>query len=257
MHASSAEGPRVDLNTNMDSAPSSVNAFEIKRKAHAVSRRESSLSTDKWNPFRHVWAKSHQRSHTWDAEAQRDVVEPGQDVGGTSPIEPSVTAPPGSSYRANENGRSSKEGDADYYNAERTQSSGDTAVPSQATDGSEIGLTLRKRKTETDRIETPTSNREDEEPKKKSRFKTVKPKEPFTVANQIQRTILNSWINVLLIAAPVGIILGALPDMNKYAIFIINFIAIIPLAAMLSFATEEIAMRTGETLGGLLNASFG
>ncbi|KAF3925876.1 hypothetical protein ABW20_dc0104266 [Dactylellina cionopaga] len=36
-----------------------------------------------------------------------------------------------------------------------------------------------------------------------------------------------------------------------------NFLAIIPLAGTLSFATEEIALRTGETLGGLLNASFG
>lgn len=41
------------------------------------------------------------------------------------------------------------------------------------------------------------------------------------------------------------------------AVFVVNFIAIIPLAAMLSYATEEIAMRTGETIGGLLNASFG
>lgn len=37
----------------------------------------------------------------------------------------------------------------------------------------------------------------------------------------------------------------------------VNFIAIIPLAGMLSYATEEIALRTGEVLGGLLNASFG
>jgi len=36
-----------------------------------------------------------------------------------------------------------------------------------------------------------------------------------------------------------------------------NFLAIIPLAGTLSFGTEEIALRTGETLGGLLNASFG
>ena len=40
-------------------------------------------------------------------------------------------------------------------------------------------------------------------------------------------------------------------------IFVINFIAIIPLAALLSYATEEIALRVGETLGGLLNATFG
>jgi len=39
--------------------------------------------------------------------------------------------------------------------------------------------------------------------------------------------------------------------------FVINFLAIIPLAGILSYATEEIALRVGETLGGLLNASFG
>lgn len=37
----------------------------------------------------------------------------------------------------------------------------------------------------------------------------------------------------------------------------VNFLAIIPLAAILSMATEEIALRVGPTIGGLLNASFG
>ncbi|KAJ5286709.1 hypothetical protein N7478_002395 [Penicillium angulare] len=78
----------------------------------------------------------------------------------------------------------------------------------------------------------------------------------FTVASQLRATILNSWINVLILAAPAGIALHAV-DANPIAIFVVNFIAIIPLAAMLSFATEEIALRTGETIGGLLNASFG
>lgn len=40
-------------------------------------------------------------------------------------------------------------------------------------------------------------------------------------------------------------------------VFVVNFIAIIPLAGTLSYATEEIALRTGEVLGGLLNATFG
>ncbi|KAJ5179857.1 hypothetical protein N7492_003067 [Penicillium capsulatum] len=78
----------------------------------------------------------------------------------------------------------------------------------------------------------------------------------FTVASQLRATILNSWINVLIIAAPVGIALYAV-HANPVAIFVVNFIAIIPLAAMLSYATEEIALRTGEVIGGLLNASFG
>lgn len=86
---------------------------------------------------------------------------------------------------------------------------------------------------------------------------TPKPKEPFTVVNQIQRTILNSWLNLLLLAVPVGIALNCVDSVNRVAVFVVNFIAIIPLAAMLSFATEEIALRTGETLGGLLNATFG
>ncbi|KAJ5929204.1 vacuolar calcium ion transporter [Penicillium verhagenii] len=84
-----------------------------------------------------------------------------------------------------------------------------------------------------------------------------RPKPPkFTLASQLRATIFNSWINVLFFAAPAGIGLYA-ANANPVAIFVVNFIAIIPLAAMLSFATEEIALRTGETIGGLLNATFG
>ena len=85
---------------------------------------------------------------------------------------------------------------------------------------------------------------------------TKSPKKKYTFASQIRATVLNSWINVLLVAAPVGIVLHVI-KVNPVAVFVVNFIAIIPLAAMLSFATEEIALRTGETIGGLLNASFG
>ncbi|KAJ5476104.1 Sodium/calcium exchanger membrane region [Penicillium sp. IBT 31633x] len=86
--------------------------------------------------------------------------------------------------------------------------------------------------------------------------KSLSGKATFTFASQVRATILNSWINVLLIAAPVGIALYAV-GANPIAVFVVNFIAIVPLAAMLSFATEEIALRTSETMGGLLNASFG
>ncbi|OBT50520.1 hypothetical protein VE04_09479 [Pseudogymnoascus sp. 24MN13] len=78
----------------------------------------------------------------------------------------------------------------------------------------------------------------------------------FTVASQIRSIFLGSWVNIFLIAAPVGIALGA-THQNFIAVFVVNFIAIIPLAALLSYATEEIALRVGETLGGLLNATFG
>ncbi|KAK8079365.1 Ca2+:H+ antiporter [Apiospora hydei] len=104
-------------------------------------------------------------------------------------------------------------------------------------------------------------NEVDDSKKKKPKkdhalFKHVEPKEPFTVSNQLRRTILGSWINILLVAAPIGIAMNYTGFDGKI-IFAVNFIAIIPLANMLSNATEEIALRTGETLGGLINATFG
>ncbi|KAK4146749.1 Sodium/calcium exchanger protein-domain-containing protein [Dichotomopilus funicola] len=95
------------------------------------------------------------------------------------------------------------------------------------------------------------------EKKQHTFFKHLTPKEPFTVRNQIQRTIFGSWLNILLLAAPVGIAINYIPAVDRKAVFVVNFIAIVPLAGMLGFATEEIALRTGETVGGLLNATFG
>lgn len=63
-------------------------------------------------------------------------------------------------------------------------------------------------------------------------------------------------VNVLLVFVPLGIVAGV-NDWSPVAVFTLNFFAIIPLAAVLSFATEEISVKLGETLGGLLNATFG
>ncbi|XTI91394.1 hypothetical protein V2W45_1471179 [Cenococcum geophilum] len=43
---------------------------------------------------------------------------------------------------------------------------------------------------------------------------------------------------------------------NGITIFIVNFIAIIPLTVMLSYTTKEITLRASNTLGSLLNATF-
>ncbi|KAH0271807.1 Calcium/proton exchanger, partial [Aureobasidium melanogenum] len=86
---------------------------------------------------------------------------------------------------------------------------------------------------------------------------TKKKRRPkISVVSQLKATLLGSWVNVLLVCVPVGFALRYAHS-NGIAIFVVNFVAIIPLAAMLSFATEELAMYVGETLGGLLNASFG
>lgn len=117
-------------------------------------------------------------------------------------------------------------------------------------------FSLRHRAKKTDAEES-RDDGEDHSKKSRGLFKGKELKHaPFTVRSQLQATIFNSWINILLLAAPVGIALH-FTNVNNTAVFVVNFIAIIPLAAMLSFATEELSLHVGETLGGLLNASFG
>lgn len=95
-----------------------------------------------------------------------------------------------------------------------------------------------------------------EKSEKKDRKSGIRAYKRIPVMQQVKATIFGSWINLLLICVPVGFVINY-AHLNGKANFVVNFIAIIPLAAMLSFATEELAMYTGETLGGLLNASFG
>jgi Ca2+:H+ antiporter len=102
--------------------------------------------------------------------------------------------------------------------------------------------------------------REDEDEKKErlKREHDERMKAPIPIIQQIKTVLFPQWltINWLLFAAPVGIGLH-FTGVDPLIIFIVNFVAIVPLAGILSFATEEIAIRVGEVLGGLLNASFG
>jgi Ca2+:H+ antiporter len=69
-------------------------------------------------------------------------------------------------------------------------------------------------------------------------------------------TLANNYVNVLLVFVPLGIVSGAL-EWGAATVFVLNFFAIMPLASLLSFATEELAATMGQTLGGLMNATFG
>jgi len=80
----------------------------------------------------------------------------------------------------------------------------------------------------------------------------------ITIISQIRAVLFPQWftINWLLLLVPAGFVVNY-GRMEGIVVFVINFLAIIPLAGILSYATEELALRVGETLGGLLNASFG
>lgn len=55
---------------------------------------------------------------------------------------------------------------------------------------------------------------------------------------------------------PIGIVAKA-AKLSPGIIFAMNAIAIIPLAGMLSYATESVAKRLGDTIGALMNVTFG
>ena len=66
---------------------------------------------------------------------------------------------------------------------------------------------------------------------------------------------LKNRLNWLLLAVPVTLFLNI--QGNVEMTFLFSMISIMPLAFLMGHATEEIALRAGENLGGLLNATFG
>jgi Ca2+:H+ antiporter len=68
--------------------------------------------------------------------------------------------------------------------------------------------------------------------------------------------LLSSYINVLLVFVPVGIVAKCV-NLSPGIVFGMNAIAIVPLAGLLSHATESVAKRMGDTIGALMNVTFG
>ena len=73
---------------------------------------------------------------------------------------------------------------------------------------------------------------------------------------QTMKLILGSWVNLLLVFVPFGIA-SYLAGWSAAVTFFLNFLGMIPLASILGDATECLADHLGETIGGLLNATFG
>ena len=64
-------------------------------------------------------------------------------------------------------------------------------------------------------------------------------------------------LNSLLIIVPVVIALEYLAPERQLLVFVAAALAILPLAGWMGRATEQLAERSGEGVGGLLNATFG
>ncbi len=76
--------------------------------------------------------------------------------------------------------------------------------------------------------------------------------------NRIQGEIMPRWLYYLLIMAIVAPIIQVVGgSQQELVIFICSAIALIPLATLIGYATEELEYYVGPIAGGLLNATFG
>src|SRR5688572_1571135 len=61
----------------------------------------------------------------------------------------------------------------------------------------------------------------------------------------------------MLIFVPAVLVAEAVAQHSHTMLFLLSVLAIVPLAALLSHATEAVAAKTGDAVGGLLNATLG
>src|SRR5574339_604308 len=75
--------------------------------------------------------------------------------------------------------------------------------------------------------------------------------------NLLLREIRHNPLLWLLAFVPMVLVAAKLKPDAHTLLFVLSVLAIVPLAALLSHATESVAAKTGDTVGGLLNATLG
>lgn len=75
--------------------------------------------------------------------------------------------------------------------------------------------------------------------------------------NALFSVLRNNRLLWLLACVPAPLIVQAVAPDASTLLFGLSVAAIVPLAALLSLTTEQVAARTGDTVGGLLNATLG
>ena len=71
------------------------------------------------------------------------------------------------------------------------------------------------------------------------------------------REILHNPILWLLVVVPAVFVVEHVRPEAQIFLFVLSVLAIVPLAVLLSHATESVAAKTGDAVGGLLNATLG
>ena len=74
---------------------------------------------------------------------------------------------------------------------------------------------------------------------------------------QLLREVRGNPVLWLLAFVPAVLVIEVIDPEAHTLLFVLSVLAIVPLATLLSHATEAVAARTGDTIGGLLNATLG
>src|SRR6266850_337190 len=75
--------------------------------------------------------------------------------------------------------------------------------------------------------------------------------------NPLLREIRHTPLLWMLVFVPAVLIAARIVPAAHTLLFVLAVLAIIPLAALLSHATEAVSEKTGDAMGGLLNATLG
>lgn len=80
--------------------------------------------------------------------------------------------------------------------------------------------------------------------------------EKRSVKEVLFNIVFGNPLNLLLVFAPLGVFANY-AHWSPASVFILNSLALVPLSALLGDFTEEVAVHTNQTVGGLINATFG
>src|SRR6201989_3648728 len=80
---------------------------------------------------------------------------------------------------------------------------------------------------------------------------------PSLPMNLLLREIRGNPLLWMLVFVPIVLVVEQTAPSAHTALFVLAVLAIVPLAALLSHATESVAEKTGDAIGGLLNATLG
>ena len=75
--------------------------------------------------------------------------------------------------------------------------------------------------------------------------------------NPLLKEIRHNPLLWILVFVPIVLIAEQVAPSSHTLLFVLAVLAIVPLAALLSHATESVAAKTGDAIGGLLNATLG